>query len=56
MSGTHHHFLAVSKKGRVFRRGANKDGQLGLGKVFPSLVGYEIRVAYAGGTHSLFEK
>ena len=30
VSGTNNHFLAVSKEGRVFERGSNCHGQLGL--------------------------
>ena len=64
VSGTYKHFLAVSKEGRVFGSGLNEHGQLCLGEETESvstfteislLVGYEIRAAYAGCVHSLFE-
>ena len=64
VSGIDDHFLAVSKEGRVFGSGSNQRGQLGLGKKTKSvsifteislLNGYEIRSAYAGCAHSLFE-
>ena len=64
VSGTCDHFLAVSKEGRVFGRGSNEHGKLGLGKGTESVSSfteisllrkYEIRAAYAGGDHSLFE-
>ncbi|KAK8835261.1 hypothetical protein M9Y10_027871 [Tritrichomonas musculus] len=51
-------------QGRVFGRGSNKWGELGLGErtesvssftEISSLVGYEIRAAYAGHGHSLFK-
>ena len=63
VSGTREHFLAVSKEGRVFCRGSNDCGQLGLGKgiksvssftEISSLGGYKIRSASAGFWHSLF--
>ena len=64
VSGTRGHCLAVSKEGRVFGLGSNEDGRLGLGEEtesvssfteISSLLGYEIRAAYAGFSHSLFE-
>ena len=64
VSGTYEHCICVSRKGRVFARGSNSHGQLGLGKEtssvssfeeISSLSGLEIRAAYAGGRHSLFE-
>ena len=64
LSGTNEHCLAINKEGRVFGRGSNDHGQLGLGEEadsvssfteISSLEGYEIRAAYAGGCHSLFE-
>ena len=51
-------------EGRVFGRGSNKWGELGLGErtesvssftEISSLVGYEIWAAYAGHGHSLFK-
>ena len=63
LSGTSQHFLAVSNDGRVFGRGSNKNGQLGLGEEtesvssfteISSLFKYEITSAYAGDRHSLF--
>ena len=64
LSGSCEHCLAVSKESRVFGCGTNFSGQLGLGKEIDSvslfteicsLSGYEIRAAYAGRDHSLFE-
>ena len=64
MSGTNQYFLAVNKEGRVFGRGFNDYGQLGLGQKtkkvltfteISSLNKYKIRAAYAGDWHSLFE-
>lgn len=64
LSGVFNHFLAVSKKGRVFGRGSNQNGKLGLGKEKDSVSSfteilsiqrYKIRSAYAGCNHSLFE-
>ena len=64
LSGTVDHFLAVSKEGRVFGRGSNDYGQLGLGEgtgqistftLISSLERFVIRAAYAGFCHSLFE-
>ena len=64
VSGTYEHCLAVSKEGRVFGLGSNERGQFGLGEEtksvssfteISSLLGYEIRAAYAGYNHSLFE-
>ena len=64
ISGVMEHILTVSKEGRVFGRGSNESGQLGLGKEtkkapsfveISSLEGYDIKAAYAGVCHSLFE-
>ena len=64
LSGTYNHCLCVSSEGRVFVRGSNSSGQLGLGEetksvssftMISSLFGYKIRAAYAGHDHSLFE-
>ena len=64
ISGMYNHFLAVSKEGRVFGCGSNANGRLSLGKETKSvssfteiltLGGYQIRSAYAGYSHSLFE-
>ena len=64
VSGTYEHCLAVSKEGRVFGRGSNSRGQLGLGRgtgevssftEISSLGRREIRSASAGDFHSLFE-
>lgn len=64
VSGTCQHCLCVNKEARVFGRGSNSNGRLGLGKetrsvssftAISSLCGYKIRAAYAGGSHSLFE-
>lgn len=63
LSGTYKHILAVSKEGRVFGRGSNECGKLGLGKgkmgvstftEITSLLAYKIKSAYAGCGHSLF--
>ncbi|WP_334089870.1 RCC1 domain-containing protein, partial [Helicobacter typhlonius] len=64
VSGKYKHFLAVSREGRVFGRGSNSRGELGLGQQtssissfteISSLKGHKIRAAYAGCYHSLFE-
>ena len=64
MSGFNDHCLAVSKEGRVFGRGSNERGQLGLGEKkrasprfveIRSLIGKGVRAAHAGNRHSLFE-
>ncbi|KAK8841776.1 hypothetical protein M9Y10_026725 [Tritrichomonas musculus] len=64
LSGTHDFCLCVSSEGRVFGRGSNKNGQLGLGEETKSvssfteitaLFDYGIRAVYAGYGHSLFE-
>ena len=64
ISGISSHCLAVSKRGCVFGQGSNKFGQLGLGQgtksvtsftLISSLGAYEIRAAYVGNRHSLFE-
>lgn len=64
ISSSYRHCLAVSKEGRVFGFGTNKDGQLGLGEniksvssftEISSLDRYEIRAVSAGYSHSLFE-
>ncbi|KAK8837309.1 hypothetical protein M9Y10_036740 [Tritrichomonas musculus] len=63
VSGTYKHFLAANKEGRVFGRGSNEFGKLGIGKgkmclssftEISSLDGHKIRSAYAGCGHSLF--
>ena len=64
LSGSYTHCLAVSSEGRVFGRGSNGNGELGVGKgrsdvpsftEISSLSGHKIRAAYAGCYHSLFE-
>lgn len=64
LSGLHQHCLAVSKDGKVFVRGYNSQGQLGLGKEIhnvtefteiSSLSNYKIVAAYAGISHSMFQ-
>ena len=64
LSGSRDHCLAVSSEGRVFGRGSNSHGELGFEKgrsevpsftEISSLSGQEIRAAYAGCNHSLFE-
>lgn len=63
LSGTNDHCLAVTKEGRVFGRGSNGLGQLGLGKgksrvlSFTEIVSLncKIRSAYAGFALSFFE-
>ena len=64
VSATCKHFLGVSKECRVFGQGIIEHGQLCLGEEtesvssfteISSLVGYEIRAAYTGCSHSLFE-
>lgn len=64
VSGTYDHCLAVSEDGRVFGRGSNHRGKLGIGRQFKrvdkfveitSLKGHKIKSAYAGSTHSLFQ-
>lgn len=64
ISGINEHCLAVSKDGKVFCRGYNNFGQLGLGKdiqkltefkEIQSLSKYKIVAAYAGSFHSLFQ-
>ena len=64
LSGSCDHCLAVSSEGRVFGRGSNSHGQLGFEQgrsevpsftVISSLSGHEVRAAYAGFYHSLFE-
>ena len=63
VSGKYEHCLAVSKEGRVFVRGSNWFGRLGLEKgkrarsfiKISSLEGYEIISVSAGSFHSLFE-
>ncbi|XP_077738953.1 putative E3 ubiquitin-protein ligase HERC6 isoform X2 [Canis aureus] len=57
----HYHSLALSEGGQVFSWGSNSDGQLGLGKKFPSqaspqrvrsLDGIPLAQVAAGGAHS----
>lgn len=64
ISGTFQHCLAVSKESPIFGFGSNEEGQLGLGEEIKrfssfteisSLDEYDIRAAYAGDDHSLFE-
>lgn len=64
VSGTYDHCLAVSEDGRVFGRGSNHRGKLGIGRPIKrvdkfveitSLKGHKIKCAYAGSTHSLFQ-
>ena len=64
VSGSYQHCFAVNKEGRVFGKGPNTDGKLGLDKetgsvssftLISSLERYEIKAAYAGDVHSLFE-
>lgn len=63
VSGTYNHSLAVAEDGRVFVRGANYDGRIGLGKSqdesleftqMKELKKYKIISASAGINHSLF--
>lgn len=64
VSGTYDHCLAVTEDGRVFGRGSNHRGKLGIGRQIKkvdkfveiiSLKPYKIKSAYAGSTHSLFQ-
>lgn len=64
LSGVEGHLLAVSKEGKVFAFGNNNRGALSLGnavniitefKEITSLRGYNIKAAYAGREHSLFQ-
>lgn len=64
VSSTYIHCFAVNKEGRVFGKGSNTSGRLGLSKetrsvssftLISSLEKYEIKAAYAGDSHSLFE-
>lgn len=62
ISGLYEHFLAVSEDGRVFSRGTNSAGQLGIGNEndlssfveISSLRKYKIISAFAGNRFSLF--
>ncbi|KAK8888243.1 putative E3 ubiquitin-protein ligase herc4 [Tritrichomonas musculus] len=63
ISGTADHCLALSKEGRVYARGKNNYGQLGLNEEvqdlpkftsLSSLNDYKIEAVYAGQSHSLF--
>ena len=64
VSGVYGHCLAVSEDGRVFGRGSNEYGRLGIGEgkgevsefvEISSLSGHKISHAYAGNIHSLFQ-
>lgn len=64
ISGTNNHCLALSEDGRVFGRGLNICGQLGVGNSIgktnefieiSSLKNCDIKAVYAGGNHSLFQ-
>lgn len=64
ISGTNNHCLALSEDGRVFGRGLNFHGQLGVGNSIgkaekfieiESLKNCDIKAVYAGGNHSLFQ-
>lgn len=64
ISGLYDHCFAVSKEGRVFGRGSNNSGQLGISKEtkevskfseISSLKKYRIKAAYAGVISSLFQ-
>lgn len=64
ISGTHHHFFAISDEGVVYCRGRNSSGCLGTGhgidktKKFiqvTNLLNCRIKSAYAGCDHSLFQ-
>ena len=63
IAGTYSHCFAISKDGKVFGRGSNEYGQLGIGEgeeltdefvEIRSLNKYKIKSASAGGAHSLF--
>ena len=64
VSGTYNHCLAINKDGRVFGCRSNELGKLSLEKriksvssftEIESLIGHEIKAAYAGYNHSLFQ-
>lgn len=64
LSGSCDHCLVVNSEGRVFGRGSNSNGKLGVDKgtseissftEISSLSGHKTRAAYAGYQHSLFE-
>lgn len=64
ISGKYNHAFAVSEDGKVFGRGSNKFGELGIGKgqefidkfiEITSLNQYKIIASYAGSSHSLFK-
>lgn len=64
ISGKYNHAFAVTEDGKVFGRGSNKFGELGIGKgqdffdkftEIASLYQYRIIASYAGGSHSLFK-
>lgn len=64
ISGTHHHFFAISNDGIVYCRGHNSSGCLGTGQGIDkskkfiqvtSLLNCKIKNAYAGCDHSLFQ-
>ncbi|KAK8880820.1 hypothetical protein M9Y10_003512 [Tritrichomonas musculus] len=63
IAGTYSHCFAISKDGKVFGRGSNEYGQLGIGEgeeltdefvEIRSLNKYKIKSASAGFSHSLF--
>lgn len=63
VSGTFDHCFALSKDGRVFAFGSNKEGQLGIGEHVHELNEFieisthlhsKIKAVYAGANHSLF--
>lgn len=64
ISGVYDHYFAVTKDGRVFGRGKNNSGQLGLSRStkefekfteISSLSNHKIKAAYAGAITSLFQ-
>ena len=63
ITGNYGHCFAISKDGKVFGRGSNDSGKLGIGEgesstdkfvEIRSLNKYKIKSASAGGAHSLF--